>query len=64
MVDGRDVLIEQRWADNHPERLAALAADLVRRQAAVIVGNSLAVKAARAQLPRLPRSYLLSEMIL
>ena len=51
-VDGQNVTIEQRYADNHPDRLPGLAADLVRRQVAVIVGNSPeAAKAATSTIP-------------
>ncbi len=35
-IEGRNVAIEYRWADNQTERVAALAADLVRRRVAVL----------------------------
>jgi hypothetical protein len=32
-VEGRNVIVEYRWAENHDDRLSALAADLVRHRA-------------------------------
>jgi putative ABC transport system substrate-binding protein len=55
-VEGRDVVIEYRWAQDHAGRLPELAADLVGRNVAAIVstGGTLTaatVKAATAKIP-------------
>src|SRR5262245_52966591 len=58
-VEGRNVIIEQRWGDNQPDRLPGLAADLVRRKASVIVGNTPAVLAAvRVAGPTVPLVFV------
>ena len=53
-VEGQKVAIEFRWADGQYDRVPAMAAELVRRQVAVIVANTpgvMAVKAATTTIP-------------
>jgi putative ABC transport system substrate-binding protein len=58
--DGRNVTVIYRWAHNQPDRLPALAADLLRNQPAVIAtnGGAIVVRAARAASASVPIVFL------
>src|SRR5262245_12081316 len=53
-IEGQNVLIEYRSAEDRAHRLPALVADLVRQQVALIVGNTPSALAAKAATTAVP----------
>jgi putative ABC transport system substrate-binding protein len=59
-VEGRDVVIEYRWADDHYERLPEMAKELVGRKVAVLVatGGDPSWRAAKAETDSIPIVFM------
>jgi ABC-type uncharacterized transport system substrate-binding protein len=55
-VEGQNVAVEYRWADDDPHRLPELASDLVRRQvrAIAVIASILATRAAKTATNTIP----------
>ena len=62
-VEGENVAIAYGWAENNPDRLPSLAAEMVRRRVAAIVasGGPAVILACKAATPTIPVVFLLGE---
>jgi putative tryptophan/tyrosine transport system substrate-binding protein len=60
-IEGQNLAVEQRWANNQYDRLPEMAADLVRARVSLIVtfGNNLPARAAKAATSTIPIVFLM-----
>jgi putative tryptophan/tyrosine transport system substrate-binding protein len=61
LVEGGNAAVEYRWAENQLGRLPMLAADLVRRGAAVIVAGGGIVEAVKTEVSTTPIVFLVTD---
>ena len=60
-VEGRNVVVDYRWADDRLERLPALADALIARRVAVVVCNSQAATALKARTSSVPIVFVTAD---
>src|SRR5262245_8252987 len=60
-VEGDNVAVSYRWAENQPDRLPELADDLVRRQVTVIVTVANAAFVAKAATKTIPIVFIIAD---
>ena len=60
-MDGQNVTIQQRWADNQLHRLPALARELIEQRVSVMVGNGPAMQAAKEATSIIPIVFVVGD---
>jgi ABC-type uncharacterized transport system substrate-binding protein len=60
-VEGRNVAVQNRWAEGQFDRLPALAADLLRQQVALIAGAARAVQAVKELISPIPIVFVAAQ---
>jgi putative ABC transport system substrate-binding protein len=64
LVEGRNLVLERRYADSHPERLNALATELVRLNVAVLLApGAVVTRAARSATGTIPIVSVTNDLV-
>jgi putative ABC transport system substrate-binding protein len=64
-IEGQNVILEFRWAEGRPERLAVLAEELVKRRVSALAagGGDEPAKAARRETTTIPIVFVTSDPV-